>query len=62
MSTDVSDSSMSDASQSCHELSEASEEELEVVTEFQLYSDEPLVDDDADYVGEDEADQDMNAD
>ena len=34
MSTDVSDSSMSDSSQSCHELSEASEEELEVVTEL----------------------------
>ena len=48
MSTDVSDSSMSDSSQSCHELSEASEEELEVVTEFQPYSDEPLADDDAD--------------
>ena len=47
MSTDVSDSSMSDSSQSCHELSEASEE-LEVVTEFQPYSDEPLADDDAD--------------
>ena len=44
---------MSDLSQSCHELSEASEEELEVVTEFQPYSDEPLADDDADYVGED---------
>ena len=28
------------------------------VTEFQPYSDEPLADDDADYVGEDEADQD----
>ena len=58
MSTDVSDSSISDSSQSCHKLSEASEEELEVVTEFQPYSDEPLADDDADYVGEDEADQD----
>ena len=58
MSTDVSDSPISDSSQSCHELSEASEEELEVVTEFQPYSDEPLADDDADYVGEDEADQD----
>ena len=58
MLTDVSDSPISDSSQSCHELSEASEEELEVVTEFQPYSDEPLADDDADYVGEDEADQD----
>ena len=47
MSTDVSDSSMSDSLQSCHEPSEASEEELEVVTEFQPYSDEPLADDDA---------------
>ena len=34
MSNDVSDSSMSDSSQSCHELSKASEEELEVVTEL----------------------------
>ena len=49
MSTDVSDSPISDSSQSCHELSEASEEELEVVTEFQPYSDEPLADDDADF-------------
>ena len=32
MSTNVNDSSMSDSLQSCHELSEASEEELEVVT------------------------------
>ena len=51
MSTDVSDSPISDSSQSCHELSEASEEELEVVTEFQPYSDEPLADDDADQDG-----------
>ena len=58
MSTDVSDSPISDSAQSCHKLSEASEEELEVVTEFQPYSDEPLADDDADYVGEHEADQD----
>ena len=58
MSTDVSDSLMSDSSQSCHELSEVSEEELEVLTEFQPYLDEPLADDDADYVGEDKADQD----
>ena len=49
---------MSDSSQSCHELSEASEEELEVLTEFQPYLDEPLADDDADCVGEDKADQD----
>ena len=34
MSTDVSDSSMSDSSQSCHKPSKASEEELEVVTEL----------------------------
>ena len=58
MSTDVSDSLMSDSSQSCHELSEASEEGLEVVTEFQPYSDEPLADDDADYLGKDKANQD----
>ena len=57
MSTNVSDSSMSDSSQSCHELSEASEEGLEVVPEFQPYSDEPLGDDDADYLGKDEANQ-----
>ena len=58
MSTDVSGSWMSDSSQSCHELSEASEEEVEVVTEFQPYSDEPLADDDTDYVSKDKADQD----
>ena len=34
MSTDVSDSSMSDSSQSCHELSEASEEELDFVSKL----------------------------
>ena len=51
MSTDVSDSPISDSAQSCHKLSEASEEELEVVTEFQPYSDEPLADDDADQDG-----------
>ena len=58
MSTNVSDSWMSDSSQSCHELSEALEEEVEVVTGFQPYSDEPLADDNTDYVGEDKADRD----